>query len=448
METTAVTSDIETTYEGRKERVLGAIFRSSTLNSIARLFGYFKNVLIAVLLGFTLETDAFFMAISIISIYHIFIGVFDSVGVPNLVRAQKAGRHNFDELSGFLFVFTLLLTFCICIIAALTIPLAARMAVGFSQNSIDYVIIYSYALLPYLFFSFFFHHFGAVLRSTRSFTPYFWCELINSFSCFLLVAIGLLFKPSGIIIPISLSVSQIIATVAIAIIARHHFRWSLKIPKQARLIVRQTVQLSGIYGVFHFMILIDKAFASLLPAKSVTALSFGLMIASMPRSVLRLGNILITPLSEVNADINKLNYYLKKVLPLSLLLMTALSIGAYPLIKLFFDYGAFSLIDLNLTTEAARYYALALPAMMLWPILYRVFQIKNRLAPLFYVAIFGILVNAVSNYIFVIRLNFGLKGVALGTCLANSVLCLISYVLIIKYWGSKRELSDMSIARQ
>lgn len=72
----------------KAERVLDAVIRSSVINLIARGLGYGRSVAIAVLLGFSYQTDAFFMALSLIGIFLIFVDVFDSIGVPELVRAR------------------------------------------------------------------------------------------------------------------------------------------------------------------------------------------------------------------------------------------------------------------------------------------------------------------------------------------------------------------------
>ena len=64
------------------EKVLSAVFKSSFINFFARIFGYLKNFIIAILLGFSYQTDGFFMAISLIGIFLIFVDVFDSIGVP------------------------------------------------------------------------------------------------------------------------------------------------------------------------------------------------------------------------------------------------------------------------------------------------------------------------------------------------------------------------------
>ena len=91
----------------KKETVLEAFIKSSFLRFFAKVFGYAKNVVIAVLLGFGPQTDAYFMSVSIAQLFLVFSDVFDSVGVPNLVKArQECGEDEFNRISHFLFTFT------------------------------------------------------------------------------------------------------------------------------------------------------------------------------------------------------------------------------------------------------------------------------------------------------------------------------------------------------
>ncbi len=95
--------------------------------------------------------------------------------------------------------------------------------------------------------------------------------------------------------------------------------------------------------------------------------------------------------------------------------------------KLLFGYGAFSIKDVDLMVQAARFYALSLPFMFLWPITYRTFQVINWLKPLFVIALISIALNAALNYMFVLVLKMGVPGVCMGTFGAYVFLCFLSY---------------------
>jgi putative peptidoglycan lipid II flippase len=124
----------------QQEKVLEAVIRSSFINLAARGFGYLKQVTIAVLLGFNLQTDAFFMALSLISLFLIFADVFDSIGVPNLVRARLRSEEEFKNLAGLLFTFTLILTFLVTLSAIFLYPLVLKIPVGFNKEALEYTI--------------------------------------------------------------------------------------------------------------------------------------------------------------------------------------------------------------------------------------------------------------------------------------------------------------------
>ncbi|MDI6782228.1 MAG: lipid II flippase MurJ [bacterium] len=413
------------------EKVLDAILRSSIINIVARGFGYLKNVAIAVLIGFNAQTDAFFMAFTLISIFLTFADVFDSIGVPNLVRAREESRERFLELSGLLLTFTTILAVLLVIISIFSYPLISKIAIGFTDDKRGYLSFYFYLLLPYLFFNFFFHHFGAILRSERLFTPFFIGELIFSmFSCICIV-IGLLIYKNPAALPVSFSIAQVIATGYMVFVGRKHLRLSFFIDNTSKEILRQFFYLIGFYGIVHLFTVVDKAFASILPTKCITALSYGLLIALVPKGILKLENIAITSLSEAEADIKKLIFYVKKIILVSSLFTIGIFIFAPILVKLLLGYGRLSQEDLMLTVEAAKYYALSLPFIFLWPIFYRWFQIKNTLRFVFIICTISVLAMLFADYLFIIVLNMGIKGIALGSFIANGTLCILSYLIIV-----------------
>jgi len=196
----------------KPETIRYALIRSSFLNLIARFAGYLRYLAIATLLGFSYKTDAIFMALSLLGIFILFTDVFDSTGVPNLVEARLQGKEEFYKLSAVLFAFTLALASLISVLSILLYPILKYIPIGFSKEAKEHLGVSYFLLLLYLFFNFIFHHFGAILRSLRRFTEYFVGELIFSVSSFTFVSLGLYFLRDFRVIPVSFSVSQILAT--------------------------------------------------------------------------------------------------------------------------------------------------------------------------------------------------------------------------------------------
>jgi len=408
-------------FKPTKETVFQGILKSSFLNILARGFGYLKQVAIAVLIGFNLNTDAFFLALSLLGLFLTFTDVFDSLGVPNLVRARQKSIKEFQNLAGVLLTFTTLLAVIVTSLAILLSPIVVNIAFGYNEYEKELLREYFLLLIPYLFFSFFFHHFGAIHRSLRHFTVYFFGELLFSFFSFLFTFLGLLFTKNPKVLPISISLAQFIATIYIFLFSKPYWEIKFYIDKTVKGMLKQFLQLLGVYSVFHIYMLVDRAFASYLPPKSISALTYGWMVAMIPRGIFRFENIVITSLSEVNADWNKVKFYLVRIFLFSLPFVLFIFIFAPYIVKLLFGYGALS-VDSELTATATRFYVLSLPFVFIWAIFYRIFQIRDKIHWVILIAGLTSILNGFLDYFFIFKLNLALKGI----CVATGVAYLIS----------------------
>jgi len=416
-----------------KETVLQGILKSSFLNILARGFGYLKQVAIAVLIGFSLDTDAFFLALGILGLFLTFTNVFDSLGIPNLVRARQRSFKEFQNLAGVLLTFTTLLAVVVTLLALLLSPIVINIALGYSESEKQLLKEYFLLLIPYLFFSFFFHHFGAIHRSLRHFTVYFFGELLFSFFTFLFTTLGLLLTKNPKVLPIALDLSQFIATVYMIFVSKPYWEIKVYIDKTVKGMLKQFTQLLMIYSISYIYILVDRAFASYLPHKNISALSYGWMIAMIPRNIFRLENIVITSLSEVNASKEKVKLYVKKIFLFSLPFVILIFSFAPYLVKLFFGYGFFSTVDVKFTTEAVRFYVLSLPFVIIWSsILSKIFYIKNAVNLIIILFFTGTIINVVTSYFLLFKLQFGLKSLCIATSFSYLFLNLAGFSLIFR----------------
>ncbi|MEN2994006.1 MAG: lipid II flippase MurJ [Thermodesulfovibrio sp.] len=414
------------------ETVLEGAIRSSIINVFARGIGYLRNVAIAVILGFNYQTDGFFMALALVGIFLIFADVFDSIGVPQLVKARMKSEEEFKKLAGLLFSFTLLLSLSMSLLALVLMELILKIPAGFSTQAIEATKTSYILLIPYIFSSFIFHHFGAVLRSQRRFTQYFIGEFFISVANFIAVLMGLLFTKDYRTLSVSLSIAYIVGCIYMLYVGREYIHLKFYLEEGTKKLILQFFQLSILYGVLHLYILVDRAFASYLGEKAVSALAYGLLIASIPRAILRFEHMAVTSLSESNGSIEKLNFYLKKLFLFSIPFMIFFFALPWLPVKLLFGYGAFSRVDIDLTSTALQFYALSIPFMFFWPVIYRVFQIKERLFGVGFVAILGVIANFVLNYALVFHFKMGLMGICLGTLGAYIVICSIGYLMLIR----------------
>ncbi len=141
-------------FFSKKESVQEALWKSSALSFLSRVLGYIKYLAIAVFLGFNSKTDDYFMAIGLLGLFTIFVDVFNSIGVPNLVLALKTSEKEFNDLAGILLSFTTVLAFTLSFIALFLAPILPHIAVGFSQANQKIVEQIFLLFIPFLFFSF------------------------------------------------------------------------------------------------------------------------------------------------------------------------------------------------------------------------------------------------------------------------------------------------------
>ncbi|MHB1657605.1 MAG: lipid II flippase MurJ [Burkholderiales bacterium] len=418
-------------YNKKEQKVLEALIKGSFINIIARIFAYLKYVIIGIFFGFNAKTDAFFITLSLIGIFLIFTDVFNSLGIPQLVKARQNNLEEFNKLASSLLTLTVGLIVAITLIAVIIYPVIAKIPIGFNKTSLIYVKNVYYILIPYLSLNFIFHYCGCILRSMRRFTSYFIGELIFSFCSFLFILLGLHFFHSYIVFPSALSLAQAISTLYMIFITREFLHIGFFVNNTTKQIFRQFWYLILLNGIFYIFIVIDKSFASLLQTKSISALTYGIVIASLPVSILRLDHITITSLAEQRYPLGKLNFYIKKIILISAPMIIFYLLFSGLLIKLFFLYGAFSKIDAKLTANATIFYSLNIPALLIWPLILRTFQIRDNLKPIFVIALIGIIINSLLNYLFVIKLHLEIEGIILGTIFAYIVMCSAGYMVLI-----------------
>ncbi|PMP92021.1 MAG: virulence factor MviN, partial [Hydrogenobaculum sp.] len=305
-----------------------------------------------------------------------------------------------------------------------------HIAFGFSEEAKHYLKSAYFLLIPYVFFSFYFHHFGAILRSQRRFTPYFIGEFIFSFSNFLLVTIGLFIWKDYKVIAASISLSQLLATFYMFVVGSEFIHFKLYKDSTVSSMIKQFIYLSGFYSIGIIYTLIERAFASTLGEDAVSALTYGFMVANIPKSLIKVEKMSITSFSESKDIIRKLNFYTKKIFQVSIPIAIFMFLASDIIVKLLFGHGAFNQKDIELTSLAVRYFALSLPFLFLWGILYQVFQVVNWLKPIFVVAVFSIFTITVFAYIFITIFKWGIVGICMANFVNYTIGCVVAYMMI------------------
>lgn len=391
------------------------------INVAARVIAYAKHIVITAFIGLSAQLDAFYMAVTVLAlIVFVFGDVFDSVGIPRLVRAlQSEGEERFREVAGSILVLACALALGLGLLLLLIAPWTPWIAPGFGPEQKELVRKNLFFLAPMAFLFLPYHAMGSFLRAKRRFQAFYLGEIVIAGVTFVLV---LLWHDLPYVLPISFSVAYVFAFVFVGTMARREIRirFSLRDRNMAD-IVRMLGRLLPVYLVFHLFTLVDRTFASFLPSGGVSALSYGLLIVMIPPSVFMMENIFVTPLSETEEKGELMRRIVGGVLIIAVPIAVFTAVHADLIVRVAFERGVFTADATRLTGDALTWLGISIPAFFLWPLCYRLFQILGRLRSISMAAFCAVLLNGALNYLFM-RLGMGIKGLALATSLANYAL--------------------------
>ncbi len=154
--------------------------------------------------------------------------------------------------------------------------------------------------------------------------------------------------------------------------------------------------------------LIDQIFASFLSTGSISALNYSLKLASVPVGVIfaSVGRAVLPHLSRQVATNDMKVYketfrlYVLFVSIVTVMLTVFMIVLAHPLVQIFFQRGAFSAENTNLTASTLIGFLLGLPPMALCFILVPAFSALGKTSVLMFIGIFNVIANAAFDYVF------------------------------------------------
>lgn len=444
----------------KKQTITQAALVIAVISFISKFFGFFREVLVAKYFGATGQTDAFLVALIIPSmILGLFSGGFATLIIPfyleKKAQSQEAARRFVNSVFmvwGAIFIFLSVLIFVFA-------PLCVRIiAYGFQGETFNLAV----TLTRYLIIS------GLFTVLTGMFTGLFQAEKQFFFPIFisflgnigLVLSLFLLHRYLGIH---SWTLGQIfssaLAFFAMLIILYWRFRFFHSISynqidwadtKKFALLLLPLV-ISGGLSVLNQVI--DKTIASSLDAGSIAALNFATRIWQVPFSLLAvpIATAVFPTFSELALNgaskkeyETRLNRTLCYMFYLTIPSSVFLFFLSEPIVRLFFERGAFDVKATALTSFVLKMYVLGLFAHAISPILARAFySFKNTRTPLI-ISTICILLNIILN-ILLSRL-MGAAGIALATSIVMVTnITLYSRFLRIYFTTFNAELlSDIS----
>jgi putative peptidoglycan lipid II flippase len=439
-------------------RLLKSTLTVGLATIVSRLLGFLRDMVFARYFGASGATDAFFLAFKIPNFMRRLFaeGSFSLAFVPVLSEARASGdagllKDLIDHVAGTLLAILLVIT-AIGVLAApvvLAIFAPGWWLEGRSEFALSAEMLR--ITFPYL-----------MLISLTALCG----GILNTFDRFLVPALT----------PVLLNISLIVAAVifsgrmeipvkalAWGVLAAGIAQLVLQVPALMRLGLlprpRWDWQHSGVRKVLRLMIptlfgssvaqinlLIDSILATFLISGSVTWLYYSDRLMEFPLGVfgVALSTVILPNLSRKFAEQSPQAFSatLDWALRLALVITIPSSIGlaalATPLLVTMFQYQAFQLSDVQMTSLSLSAYAIGLPAFIAVKVLAPGFYARQDTRTPVRIAIISMVSNMVMNFLFVgVLLGLAFKGPHMGLALASSLAAYINAGML--YSGLRRQ---------
>lgn len=431
--------------------------------SISRILGYLRERLVSHFLGVGAETDALLIAIKIPSFFRRILaeGAFSSSFVPILTDIQK--RASQQQASFILTAFAFLALILVPLITAFEVWADSIITfllpkLASTPTRLAYTILFSRIIFPFILFISFSSIFSGILQSHLRFCMVASAPAIGNLT---LVCAGFYFVPF-------VDTPQAIATYFAWIILASgaaQLLWVLwpaaKLIPKAFLTAKANFTspnfrkflrnfLPGIIGIasFQINIIVDTVFVSLLGIGGASYLAYADRVIQLPVSVISasLSITLLPSLTHMIAAHKKKtsNGLFTASLGVCLLLAIPASIGSCLeskfIIKMLYNYGAFSQEHIAPTASCLCMFALGLPAFLSSKIFSTLFFAhKNTRTPA-RATIASVVICIISNALLIKPL--GHTGIALGTTISA-----YSHTAVLFFMARKLKLLPENLFR-
>lgn len=416
-----------------------SLFRSSGtiafFTLLSRIFGFVRDMLIATIMGASMQTDAFFVAFKLPNFMRRLFaeGAFNSAFLPMFAGMLKTeGEERSLRFASETFSYLLFVLLIVCGLCMLFMPyLMGVLAPGFEPGSEKYILTVELTRItfPYLLFISLVCLLSGMLNSYEKFAAVAAAPiLLNIIMVFALLGLEDLTPGPGY----ALSIGVILAGIA-------QFVWLLYFcqklgitPKLRR--PRLTPDVKKLLtliapaaigaSVGQVNLLIDVIIASHME-EAISFLYYADRLYELPLGVIgvAVATALLPRLSkhiragEKSHATASVNQGLQLVLFFGLPSAVALITIAMPIVRAIYEHGAFSLSDSRMVAPALMAYAVGLPAFVCAKVLANIFYASQDIKTPVRIAIFCVTINVVFNLL--LMGPFGHIGLAMATTISG-----------------------------
>lgn len=413
-----------------------------------KLLGFFREVLIAAKFGSGMETDTFFIALSVAALITNFLreGISTSF-IPILGEiSEKKGKlakvEHTNKMINLMIIISLVLVIFMFIFAPFIVKIFAK---GFEKNQFDSAVRLTRIGLPMILFSGITGILIGYLQSEEKFNS---TAIIGvPFNIIYIAYLLLLSSKFGITGLMIAAVVAVFSQLIVQILAANKvgFYYEAVISFRDKYI-QKTLKLSipvliGV-AIYDVNAIIDKTLASSLKPGSISALNYAnkLNVLILGVFISAITTVVFPTLSkEANKDNiigvrNITRYGINLILIITIPATIGLIIFANPIVEIVFQRGEFGIQNTLMTSSALVFYSLGLVFISIRLLLIRTFySIQDTKTPM-KIEIIGVVSNLIFNLILIRFMDH--SGLALGTSLAAGVSTVLLIYAIKKKIGS------------
>ncbi len=417
---------------------------------LSKILGIIREIYTAALFGASATIDAYLVALIIpYTMFSMISGALTTTTIPLITEYKdKLGQKSvLVLLNTVTTIMAIVLALLILIGELFAVYIIQIVAPGFHDETLSLAIKLSRILLPMMLFLGLAGLATGILHSQRRFffpafigIPYNICIII------FLLLVGKIWGITGLAVGTLIGIAaQWLFLVPDLRNAGFKFRFILDfshvgLKKLGKLI---TPVIIG-SGAIQINLVIDRMLASTLVEGSIAALNYASTVNLLAFYIIAtpIANVMYPEFSQaiVLEDNEKLIYSLRRSINFIVFIILPFTVGMIilrePLVRVFFERGAFNHSATNLTVFALFFYALGLPAVSLRQILEKVFYSMNDTITPMLIGIGIVVLNIILNLVLIKYLAHG------GLALANSIA--ITCGLIPLFWVLRKKIGNLA----
>ena len=417
---------------------------------ISRILGYVRDILIAIFLGTSLFTDAFFVAFRLPNTFRRLFaeGTFNAAFIPSYAGALAKDKIEADNFAKNVFNLLFIILLFFVLVAEIFMPqLIFLIAPGFYKDPEKFklAVDLSRITFPFLFFICLASFFGAILNSYNKFAAAAAAPIILN-----VILIGSLFFSQWInisdvlILSYAVSLAGFLQLIILLFFVRKNFKpilsIKIKVDEQTNFFFHKLLPSIFSSGVTQINILVGTIIASF-QAGAVSYLYYADRVYQMNLAVagIAVGTVMLPELSKYvknnNSEqiINLQNRALELCLFLSVPAAVALVLASDQIITSLFGYGSFNKASVINTAIALTFFAFGVPAFSILKIFSNFFFARNDTKTPFYLSVVSVTLNIIISVSLFGK--FGFIIIPLATSISSWI-----NVLMYFYFIKKRDL--------